>query len=61
MPEPDFLGRALASASQLLGVAQTVALFAPLPFLLGIFTALDKVVGMVQVSLSFDFMIESTS
>ena len=60
-PEADFLGRVLASTSQLLGVAQTAASFTPLDFLPGIFTALDRIVGMVQVSLSVNYMLRSIS
>lgn len=58
MPESDFYGRVLSSASQLLGIGQTVASFTPLPFLPGVFTALKEIVGTVQVSLAVDYSIK---
>lgn len=57
MPDAQFLDRILSSTSQLLGVGHTAASFAPLPYLPGIFTALDAIVGTIQVG--FDVYLTS--
>ena len=49
MPDAQFLDRILSSTSQLLGAGHTAASFAPIPYLPGIFTALDAIVGTIQV------------
>lgn len=58
MPDAQFLDRILSSTSQVLGIAQTAASFAPLPCLPGIFTALDAIVGTIQVGLYVDLQTE---
>ncbi|KJA17608.1 hypothetical protein HYPSUDRAFT_206073 [Hypholoma sublateritium FD-334 SS-4] len=48
MPDAQLLDRILSFTSPVLGVAQTAASLAPLPYLPGIFSALDAIVGTIQ-------------